>query len=180
MKHWRKSAGTITSERYLKEILHLIVTMTAEMMDSKICSIMLLDEKKQELAIEVSQSLSQEYLKKSPLRLNESVSGKALKENKPVAILDVTREPAYGYPELAKKEGLVSMLAVPMMIKDRGIGVINSYTSLFFIIMGSRQALDPAPLFWQVQGIHRPALLVSIQYGNGFVLLQRLSANAFI
>src|ERR1700686_1978197 len=35
---------TITSNRYLEEILHLIVTMTAEMMDSKICSIMLLHE----------------------------------------------------------------------------------------------------------------------------------------
>jgi len=43
--------------------------------------------------------------------------------------IDVTREPGYMYPEIAKREGIVSMLSVPMMIKERVIGVINSYTS---------------------------------------------------
>jgi transcriptional regulator with GAF, ATPase, and Fis domain len=33
------------------------------------------------------------------------------------------------YPEIAKKEGVVSLLSVPMMIKDRVVGVINSYTA---------------------------------------------------
>jgi two-component system sensor histidine kinase HydH len=46
-----------------------------------------------------------------------------------MAILDVLREPLYKEKELAKKEGLVSMLSVPMCIKDRVIGVINCYTS---------------------------------------------------
>ena len=52
---------TIVSDYYLKEILQLIVTMTAQVMGSKICSIMLLDEKKQELVIAATQSLSKEY-----------------------------------------------------------------------------------------------------------------------
>jgi GAF domain-containing protein len=46
-----------------------------------------------------------------------------------MAILDVLKEPFYKEKELAKKEGLVSMLSVPMCIKDRVIGVINCYTS---------------------------------------------------
>ncbi len=32
------------------------------------------------------------------------------------------------YPEVARKEGIVSLLSVPMMVKDRAIGVINCYT----------------------------------------------------
>jgi signal transduction protein with GAF and PtsI domain len=44
-------SSTITSDGYLNEILYLIVNMTAQVMNSKICSIMLLDEKKQELII---------------------------------------------------------------------------------------------------------------------------------
>ncbi|HCJ65841.1 MAG TPA: GAF sensor protein [Elusimicrobia bacterium] len=120
---------TIVSNRYLKEILQLIVTMTAQVMNSKICSIMLLDEKKQELVIAASQSLSQEYLNKPNLKVGQSISGKVVKEKKPITVLDVTKETGYMYPEIAKKEGLVSMLSVPMMIKDRIIGVINSYTS---------------------------------------------------
>jgi len=120
---------TIVSNRYLKEILQLIVTMTAEMMNSKICSIMLLDEEKHELHIEATQSLSEEYIKKPPLKVGESISGKAVKEKRPITVLDVTKEPGYKYPQMAKKEGICSMLAVPMMIKDKVIGVINSYTA---------------------------------------------------
>lgn len=120
---------TIVSNQYLKEILQLIVAITAQTMGSKICSIMLLDEKKQELFIVATQSLSQEYVNKPPLKVGESISGKAVQEKKPITVLDVRNEPGYVYPEIAKKEGLVSLLSVPMMIKDKVIGVVNIYTS---------------------------------------------------
>ncbi len=119
----------IVSGSYLKEILKLIVTMTAEVLNSKILSIMLLDEAKQELFIEATQSLSEEYINKPALKVGESISGRAVKEKKPITVLNVIEEPQYRYKELAKKEGIVSMLAVPMMIKDKVIGVINCYTS---------------------------------------------------
>jgi signal transduction protein with GAF and PtsI domain len=119
---------TIVSDYYLKEILQLIVTMTAQVMGSKICSIMLLDEKKQELVIAATQSLSQDYVSKPNLKLGQSISGKVVLERKPISVLDVTKEPGYMFPEIAKKEGVISMIGVPMMIKDRAIGVINTYT----------------------------------------------------
>jgi signal transduction protein with GAF and PtsI domain len=119
---------TIVSDYYLKEILQLIVTMTAKVMDSKICSIMLLDEKRDELVISATQSLSEEYVNKPNLKVGQSVSGKVVKEKKPFTVLNVTDEPGYMFPDVAKKEGVVSLLSVPMMIKDRAIGVINSYT----------------------------------------------------
>jgi signal transduction protein with GAF and PtsI domain len=119
---------TIVSDYYLKEILQLIVTMTAKVMDSKICSIMLLDEKRDELVISATQSLSEDYVNKPNLKVGQSVSGQVVKEKKPFTILNVTKEPGYMFPDVAKKEGVVSMLSVPMMIKDRAIGVINSYT----------------------------------------------------
>jgi signal transduction protein with GAF and PtsI domain len=119
---------TVVSRRYLEEILNLIVTMTAEMMNSKICSIMLLDEEKNELAIKASQSLSEAYLKKPNLKVGESVSGRVVKEKRPITVLDVTKEKDYSYPEIARQEGLCSLLSVPMVIKDKVIGVINSYT----------------------------------------------------
>ena len=121
---------TIVSSAYQHEILQLIVTMTAQMMDSKICSLMLLDKNSQELVIVATQSLSEEYRKKPPLKVGQSISGKALKMKQPITVADVTSEPGYGYPQIAKKEGLCSMLAVPMLIKDKPIGVINCYTSV--------------------------------------------------
>lgn len=122
-------SSSIVSNSYLHEILQLIVTMTAQMMDSKICSMMLFDEKTQELRITATQSLSEEYRKKPPLKVGQSVSGKALQTRSPIAVHDVKNEPDYVYPEIARREGLVSMLAVPMMIKSKPIGVINCYTS---------------------------------------------------
>jgi signal transduction protein with GAF and PtsI domain len=118
---------TIVSDYYLKEILQLIVTMTAQVMGSKICSLQLLDEKKQELVIAATQSLSQEYVNKPNLKVVQSIAGRVVLEKRPIAVSDVTKEPGYMYPHVAKKEGVVSMIAVPMMIKDRVIGVINSY-----------------------------------------------------
>ncbi len=124
-----KVSKTIVSNRYLEEILHLIVTTTAEMMNSKICSIMLLDEKRNELVIKATQSLSDEYRNKPPLPVDKSVSGRAVREKKPVVIQDVYKEKEYFYPNLAEKEGVHSLLSIPMMIKERVIGIVNIYTS---------------------------------------------------
>ena len=124
-----KLSSSIVSDSYLAEILNLIVTMTAQMMNSKICSLMLYDDKTKELRIAATQSLSDEYRKKPAIKVGESLSGKALQSKKAVTSIDVTKEPGYTYPEIAVREGLKSMAAVPMLIKDKPVGVINCYTT---------------------------------------------------
>ncbi len=124
-----KVSQAVTSNLYLEDILKLIVTVTAEVMNSKICSLMLLDENKQELAIRATQSISEEYNKKPNLKLGEGIAGKAALENKPIAVYDLAKEPEYKYQEIAKKEGLRSLLCVPLSVKDKVVGVLNLYTS---------------------------------------------------
>jgi signal transduction protein with GAF and PtsI domain len=119
----------ISSDRYLDDVLKLIVTVTANVMDSKICSLWILDEKNKILKIRATQTMSEEYLKERSLKLGEGVVGYVAQQNRPLAILDVIKEPCYKEKELAKKEGLVSMLSVPLAVKDKVIGVINCYTS---------------------------------------------------
>jgi len=114
---------------YLEDILRLIVTVTANVMDSKICSLWILDEKDRKLKLKATQSISEEYLKERSLAIGEGVVGRVALTNKPFAILDVLNDSLYKEKELAKKEGLVSMLSVPMCIKNSVIGVINCYTS---------------------------------------------------
>ncbi|MBF0490153.1 MAG: GAF domain-containing protein [Candidatus Omnitrophica bacterium] len=123
-----KVSRSITSEHYLDEILNLIVVVTAEMLNSKVCSVMLLDEKSQELVIKATQSLSEDYKKKPSIKVENSLSGTVLKTRKPVAVYDVRHDEKYAYKDLAVKEGLTSMIAVPMTVKDKAIGVINVYT----------------------------------------------------
>jgi len=120
---------TIVSGKYLEEILNLIVTLTADMMGSKICSVMLLDKNEQELKIIATQSLSEDYKSKPNIKVGQSVSGKAVLEKRPIAVADVTKEAGYTYKDIAKSEGLCSMLAVPMTFRSKAIGCINIYTT---------------------------------------------------
>ena len=124
-----KVSRSITSNLYLEDILKLIVTVSAEIMNSKICSLSLLDEKTNTLVLKATQSMSEAYNKKPPLKLGEGIAGKAAKENKPITIYDISKEPEYKYKDIAKKEGLKSLLSVPLSVKGRVIGVLNNYTS---------------------------------------------------
>ena len=119
----------VVSGRYLEEILLLVVELTARLTGSKICSMMILDEKSQELVIRATQALSEHYRTKPPIKVGESVSGRAVLYKKPITVLDVTKESDYKYPEIARAEGLKSLISVPMMIKDQVIGVLNCYTA---------------------------------------------------
>jgi signal transduction protein with GAF and PtsI domain len=129
LKALSKISKAITSELYLEDILRLIVTVTAEVLGSNICSLMLIDEKTNELAVRATQSISEEYNKKPPLKIGEGIAGKVVKENKPIAVRDVDKEKEYKNKDIAKKEGLNSLLCVPLSVKGKVIGVINCYTS---------------------------------------------------
>ncbi len=123
-----KVSHSISSEHYLDEILDLIVVVTAEMLNSKICSIMLLDDKGEELVMKATQSLSKDYKTKPNVKVEKSLSGEVIKSKKPISVYDVRQEERYYYRDLAIKEELTSMLSVPMILKEKAIGIINVYT----------------------------------------------------
>lgn len=124
-----KISKAIASDLYLEDILKLIVAVTAQSMGSKLCSLMLLNDRN-ELVIRATQTVSEDYTRKQPIRLGEGISGRVAQENRPVVIYDVQKEPQYKYKDIAKKEGISSYLCVPLAVKGRVIGVINLYTSL--------------------------------------------------
>jgi GAF domain-containing protein len=129
IKALSKISKAITSALYLDDILRLIVTVTAELLGSNTCSLMLVEEKTNTLVVRATQSISEEYNKKTPLKIGEGVAGKAAKENKPVAVEDVLKEKDYKHKDIAKKEGLRSLLCVPLAVRGKVIGVINCYTA---------------------------------------------------
>ncbi|HMK64979.1 MAG TPA: GAF and ANTAR domain-containing protein [Thermodesulfobacteriota bacterium] len=119
----------ITSDRYLEDILRLIVLVTAEVMNSKICSLWLLDEKTQALTIRATQSINREYLKKRSLKVGEGIVGYVAEHNKPYCSVNVLEDDRFKEKTLARQLGLISLLSVPMSVRERVIGVINCYTS---------------------------------------------------
>jgi len=124
-----KVANLITSGLYMEELLRLIVRVTAEVMNSKISSLMVLDPERKELVVRATQSISEAYNKKPNIKLGEGIAGIVAKENKPVCVLDIKEDSRYLNRDIAKKEGLCSLASVPMAVKGRVIGVLNCYTS---------------------------------------------------
>jgi len=77
--------------------------------------------------LRATQSLSKDYLNKHNLKVGESVSGRVVKTKKPIIVENVQEDELYNFPEIAKKEGLFSLLSVPLVYKGKVIGVLNSY-----------------------------------------------------
>jgi len=124
-----KVANLITSGMYLEELLRLVVHVTAELMNSKISSLMLLDPERKELVVRATQSISEAYNKKPNIKLGEGIAGIVAEVNKPITVLDVRGDQRYLNQDIAKKEGLVSLASVPLSVKGTVIGVLNCYTS---------------------------------------------------
>lgn len=124
-----KVANLLTSGMYLEELLRLVVQVTAEIMNSKISSLMLLDPDKKELVVKATQSISEAYNKKPNIRLGQGIAGVVAQENKPICVLDIMDDARYLNQDIAKKEGLCSLACVPLAVKGRVIGALNCYTS---------------------------------------------------
>ena len=124
-----KVANLITSGLYLEELLRLVVNVTAEIMNSKVSSLMLLDLDRKELVVKATQSISEEYNKKPNIKLGEGIAGDVALNNKPLTVLNVKEDARYLNRDIAKKDGLCSLASVPLAVKGKVIGVLNCYTS---------------------------------------------------
>ncbi len=130
-------SGAITSDLYLEDVLRLIVTVTANVMHAKICALWLRDKDTGELKIRATQAISRDYLKERRLKTGEGIVGLVAKNEKPIAIINVQDDSRYKEKALAKKENLISMLNVPMLVKKRVIGVVSCYTNTEYKFTGS-------------------------------------------
>jgi signal transduction protein with GAF and PtsI domain len=117
----------ITSPLYLDEMLDLVVDMAAQVTRAKATSLLLLNDQ-DELILHAAHGVSEAYRKKPPLGLGEGVTGRVAQSGEPAVLKDVGRDPRYRYGELAQREGLSSLLCVPLQVRERVIGVLNSYT----------------------------------------------------
>ena len=116
----------ISMSRDFDDIALLSVTGVKDALRTKGCALFLVNPKSQELELAASTGLSEEYLNKGPISAMRSIAD-ALKEG-PVAIYDVKDDPRIQYPTEAVKEGIASILAVPIMARGNPIGAIRIYT----------------------------------------------------
>jgi len=121
-------AKAVTSTLNFTEVLNTIAQLATKSMNAKACSIRLLDEEQRQLRVGAAFGLSEEYLAKGPVDLDKSLVDRGALRGKPVSVLDVTKDPGFQYPEEAKKEGIRSVLCVPLSVREKPIGVLRLYT----------------------------------------------------
>jgi GAF domain-containing protein len=98
----------------------------AETLEVKGCTLFLINRKTDDLEIAAAYGLSQEYLDKGPVSALRSIAD-SFKDG-PVAIYDVADDPRIQYPDAAVKEGIASIMSLPIVIHGTVIGALRVYT----------------------------------------------------
>lgn len=122
-----KVTKVISHSRNPEEVVLITVESIKTALDVKGCSVFLINRKTDELEVAASYGLSDEYINKGPVSALRSIA-LSLEEG-PVAIYDVSDDPRIQYPDAAKKEGIASILSVPIVVAGRLIGALRIYTS---------------------------------------------------
>ena len=121
-------AGMLASTDDLQEILDTVAVRVCEVLKVKACGIRLLDESGGELVVRAVHNLSQRYLDKGAIRVDENPIDGAAIRGETVYIEDARSDPRIRFPKQAREEGIVSGLCVPMTYRGSTIGVVRVYT----------------------------------------------------
>jgi signal transduction histidine kinase len=120
---------TINSTLNLDEALRVITREACELMRARMCSLMMLDESREWLDLRASYGAGDAYIKKPRLNVEESLLGVVARRKKPMQVANVQTSSRYQNVEVARREGLVSLLSVPLLFAGQSIGTLNVYTS---------------------------------------------------
>jgi signal transduction histidine kinase len=118
----------VNSTLDLDEVLRLIAQHAAVLLHGKAALIRLLDRRGETLSVSGSFGLSDAYVMKGPVDVENSVIDAEALEGRVVQALDVTNDPRFQYRDAARDEGLRSMLSCPMRTRNRPLGVLRVYT----------------------------------------------------
>ncbi len=124
-----KVSRAINSPLTLDDALHTITREAAVLMHARVCSLMLLDETGQWLELRASHGASPAYTHKPRLHVNESLLGALVRRQKPLQVENVQTSSRYQHREMARREGLVSLLSVPLVYTSKAIGALSVYTA---------------------------------------------------
>ncbi|MCL4396503.1 MAG: ATP-binding protein [Chloroflexi bacterium] len=123
------SAQTVDSTLDLPSVLDRLVESTARAMGVRGCSIRLLDETGKRLNVESVFGLSESYVKKGDLVLDQNPLAREVLSGRVIAIGDVATDGRLQYPAAASAEGIRSMLSAPLIGRRGPLGLIRAYST---------------------------------------------------
>jgi len=119
---------TINSTLNLDDALNVITREACVLMQAKVCSLLLLDETREWLDLRASYGAGEAYLRKPRLAVEESFVGIVVRRKKPLQLENVQTSTRYQHVDVARREGLVALLSVPLLFAGQAIGAMSVYT----------------------------------------------------
>jgi two-component sensor histidine kinase len=119
-----KVSETVTSPLYLDEMLDLVVEMAAKVMSAPICSLRLIGDARGELVVHADEQ-PPAYWSKPLAAFNRPIAERVIAAKRPVTLANLQDERPI---DLIHQEKLVSLLAVPLVVREKAIGVLSCYT----------------------------------------------------
>lgn len=120
---------TITSTLNLNDALKVVTREVCVLMRARMCSLLMLDETREWLDLRASYGAGEAYLGKPRLSVEESLIGVVVRRKKPLQVENVQTSARYQNVEVARREGLVSLMSVPLIFAEQVIGTLSVYTS---------------------------------------------------
>ena len=118
---------TINSTLNLDDALQGITREACQLMEAKMCSLLLLDETGEWLDLRAHFGAGPHYLNKPRLSVEDSLVGVVVRRRKPLQEDNVQTSSRYTSVGAARREGLVSLLSVPLVFSGRPLGALNVY-----------------------------------------------------
>ena len=119
---------TINSTLNLDDALKVVTREACALMRAKMSSLMLLDDTGQWLNLKASHGAGEAYVNRPRLSAEESLVGIVVRRKKPLQVPNVQLSSRYQSVEVARLEGLVALLSVPLLFTGQVIGVLSVYT----------------------------------------------------
>jgi GAF domain-containing protein len=116
----------ISSTLNLNQVLDLILEHAVGSLDLKAGALSLWNKKENHLELIAQRNLSREFLNKGPVQADKSLPD-AFTTKRPIVVPDIENDPQVQYPEACKKEGIRSILSIPIIFKDNVIGMLRLY-----------------------------------------------------
>src|SRR5262249_28151800 len=107
----------------LDTTLRRVAELVRRVINYEIFAILLLNERTQELRFRFQIGYPREYADRARIKVGQGVTGRAAQTRQAILVEDVTKDPDAGYIEAVPN--VRSELAVPLIIKNRLIGVID-------------------------------------------------------
>jgi GAF domain-containing protein len=122
-------AEALSASLELEPMLQQVLEAAVKEMWLKAASIRLLDPNRQILHLVAAYGLSEAYLAKGTVHLAKSPVDQRVLQGSAVVLYDVEHEAGFEYPAEALHEGIRSVLAVPLGLKERTLGVMRVYSA---------------------------------------------------